>query len=115
MTDPIIIDLPIGPSVNELYPDRGGRRCKSRKYRAWLTAAGWELKLQKPVKVEGPYRLLVKLPPAMRGDCSNRIKAVEDLLVSHGITPDDRYAIASGAERCESVPAGRCHAHVRAA
>ena len=109
------IDLPIGPSLNNMFPTYGGVRRKSRKYRAWLKEAGWELKAGKPGRVEGPYRLLLKLPAKMPGDVSNRLKAVEDLLVAHGITPDDRYAISSGAERCPDVPAGRCIVQVRAA
>lgn len=31
------------------------------------------------------------LPRKMRGDISNRIKAVEDLLVELSITPDDKF------------------------
>lgn len=115
MTDPILIDLPLGPSVNNMYPTIRGRRMKSRGYKAWLDAAGWELKAQKPGRVEGPYRLVLRLPMELPSDISNHLKAVEDLLVTHRITPDDRHAHASGAERCADVPAGRCHVEVRAA
>lgn len=109
-----VLDLPIGPSVNNLYPGRGRRR-KSQHYKRWLTAAGWEIKLQKPAPISVPFTLHLKLPLKMRGDVSNRLKAVEDLLVQHAITPDDRFSMSSTASRCESVPAGRCHVTVRPA
>lgn len=101
------LDLPTPPSANNLYPGRA-RRFKSPAYKAWLVDAGLALNLQRPDRVAGPYALVLRLPAAMRGDVSNRIKAVEDLLVKHGVTPDDRHCVSSTALRCPDVAKGRC-------
>jgi Holliday junction resolvase RusA-like endonuclease len=44
----------------------------------------------------------------MRGDIDGRVKLPLDLLVSLGITDDDRHCIHALVERDPSVPAGRC-------
>lgn len=108
------LDLPLPPSLNSLYPGKERRR-KSRAYKAWLTAAGWEAKLQKVWPVSGPYTLDVRLPKAMPGDASNRIKPIEDLLVSLRLTPDDRYCQRPCATRDAAVLPGRCRVIVRTA
>lgn len=91
------LDLPLPPSVNNLYanvPKVG--RVKTKRYRTWLNAAGWELKTQRPQPVVGHYTmtLLLQRPDNRRRDCSNAIKAVEDLLVTHGILSDDSLALS---------------------
>lgn len=44
----------------------------------------------------------------MSGDCSNRIKAPEDLLVKEGLTPDDRHAELVMAHRSKAVSGVAC-------
>jgi len=82
--------LPIPPSLNNCFPTntRTGRRFKSAEYKRWEEHAGFLLQNVKAIG-GGPYALCIVLPEKMRGDISNRIKAVEDLLVAHGITSDD--------------------------
>lgn len=76
--------LPAPPSTNSLY---SGRRFKTERYKAWLEAAGWELKLQRVQPVAGAFMLSIRLP----GKCDlDNLKAVPDLLVGMGIIPDDR-------------------------
>jgi Holliday junction resolvase RusA-like endonuclease len=105
------LDLPIPPSANNLFPGQV-KRVKSTEYKAWLDAAGWEIKAQKPQPVTGPYSLRLMLPHAMQGDVSNRLKATEDLLVKHALTADDRRAMFVSAERSTLIPAGRCRVKV---
>lgn len=87
-----IINLPFPPTTNTLFFNRAGRgRIRTDRYRTWCTAAGWDLKAQKPQAIEGNYSLEIILgrPDKRRRDVSNLIKAVEDLLVEHRIVEDD--------------------------
>lgn len=90
-----VICLPMAPSTNHLFAGQK-RRYRSPEYEAWIVEAGWELKRQKPVSVAGRVSLLIEVaePKTKRAqDVTNRIKAVEDLLVSHGVIQgdDQRY------------------------
>ncbi len=84
--------LPVPPSVNALYANVPGvGRITSGRYKGWQTQAGWEILVQKPRRIAGPYTLTITLPRPVRGDVSNRIKACEDILVKHRVTDDDRH------------------------
>ncbi len=111
----IDLDLPIPPSVNKTHAKASdGQVYRRAHYRAWIKAAGLEIiavRSKLPVKGlrTGPYGLRVRWHPHMLGDCSNRIKALEDFLVLMRITPDDRYerhlsvgysAAVPGPQRC---------------
>ncbi|WP_300396377.1 hypothetical protein [Henriciella sp.] len=80
--------LPIPPSVNGMFPGKA-RRHKSADYKAWIEHAGWVLETARIPPVIGPFALHIRLPVKMRGDIGNREKAISDLLVKHGVTPDD--------------------------
>lgn len=104
--------LPIPPSANGLFrnpPRRGMRRPLTEEYKAWRWYAHVALKghVYDPI-VSGKWRMTLRLPRAMRGDCSNRIKAIEDFLVAHKITPDDRHDDHPEALRDDDVPMGKC-------
>lgn len=86
-----IVRLPLCPSTNGLFVNAGKRRILSKPYKAWRTEAGYALNLHRiqpfgKLKIE----LEISVCEAMQGDASNRIKAVEDLIVDHGIIDDDR-------------------------
>lgn len=101
------------PSVNNLFRNAGKKRVPTKEYTAWKQAAGWELVSQRPAKIEGAYsfRLLVRGHPGGRSDLSNRIKAIEDLLVSHGVVTDDRWCASLVVDWSKSV-AG-CEVEIR--
>ena len=82
--------LPFPPSVNGLFAGKS-RRFKSRAYRSWITAAGWEIARQRVRAAPGPVDISIALrPPDKRGrDADNYIKAILDLIVSHSLLPDD--------------------------
>ena len=81
------------PSANNLFATGPRGRFKSKHYKGWLEAAGWELKQQKPGHVAGPYAMTVTAGRvAKRRDLSNLLKALEDILVAHGVVEDDALA-----------------------
>ena len=102
------VTLPLPPSTNNLFKTAGKRRTKSQEYRIWIEAAGWALKQDRLSPVTGPFAFLLALPRGMPGDCSNRIKAPEDLLVAHKLTPDDRHSDLVLAYRCNAVSGAAC-------
>jgi crossover junction endodeoxyribonuclease RusA len=90
----ISLTLPLPPSTNSLYRNvRGKGRVKTQRYQTWLNAAGWHVKEQRPKPIKGPVIIHIKLDLRNKGrkDCSNYIKALEDLLVSHKLIADDSW------------------------
>lgn len=81
----------IPPSTNNLYanvPRRG--RVKTERYRTWLQAAGWDMKRYHNVRWNEPVYLAIVIGKLRaNADVSNRVKAIEDLLVAHRIIPGD--------------------------
>lgn len=104
------IALPLVPSLNNAYATnkRTGRRFVVKKVRDWKEDAGWQILIAKPPRITGPYELTLYLPEKTRGDISNRIKIVEDLLVEHGLTPDDREAAGVSVFRTPLAEPGSC-------
>ena len=95
MDDPVCrLVLPIPPSTNNLFRSgsRGGRY-KTEAYKAWLDAAGWEIKLQRPPALHPPLRtclkVLVEAPVGQNRDIDNLLKPVLDVLVKMGVIADD--------------------------
>lgn len=81
----------VPPSTNGLYANVAGRgRVKTERYRTWLQAVGWDMNRYHNHKWAEPVYLTIAIGK-LRGsaDVSNRVKAVEDLLVAHGIIPGD--------------------------
>jgi hypothetical protein len=112
----LILTLPIPPSVNAAYanvPFIG--RVKTKAYRRWLKQADAYYMTQKRrlIPVTGHCIVTVRLPEAMRGDVSNRIKIAEDYLVSRELTSDDTNNVRVAAERAAHVPIGFCEIEVR--
>jgi Holliday junction resolvase RusA-like endonuclease len=103
------LDLPIPPSVNAAYRNVPGRgRVATDVLKQWKWDAGWELKAQVHIPVIGPYAIQILVPEEMPGDIDNRCKAAIDLLVAHGITPDDKFMRRVSSERSADVAFGRC-------
>ena len=91
MSRSVFINLPFPPSANGLYANRKGGRYRTKRYETWANAAGWDIKEQKPKRLEGRYHitLMVERKDNRKRDLSNLIKAVSDLLVEHQIIQDD--------------------------
>src|SRR5262245_15316588 len=96
MNAPILIfKLPAPPTVNNLYlttaSTRGRRRVRSRRYKAWLTEAGWEVQRQRNGCIGGPWEIDIALPAGLKGDTDNYAKPLLDLLVKHRVVDDDKH------------------------
>ncbi len=90
----LVIELPMPPSSNNMFATdkKSGRRFRTAEYSGWLLEAGYRLKAQRPPLMAGKVAILIEVEEpktARRQDCSNRIKAVEDLLVSHRVIQGD--------------------------
>lgn len=106
--------LPTPPSLNALTKNVYGKgRSKTKDYDQWLWDAGWELKRQRPKCVTGEYALDLFVPPSTRDVDNHCAKAVGDLLVKHGVTPDDKHARRVATEVVESLPPGEVQCIVR--
>ena len=105
--------LPKPPALNNLFFNVPGKgRAKSDDYKRWRSAAGWELKRQRPRIVTGEYALDIFVPKSRR-DADSWAKSVCDLLVEHGVTPDDKHARRVATEVIETLPADEVHCIVR--
>lgn len=89
----IVITLPLSPTSNNLYATgRNGRRFRSKEYDAWILEAGWALATYRVPKQVGKVSIMIEVrepPTARREDVASREKGAIDLLVRHGIIPDD--------------------------
>lgn len=101
------ITLPYPPTTNNLYRNAGKKRVKSEGYKAWLTEAGWTVKVQRPVAILGRYRLaLIAFAPDRRArDVDNLLKPVSDLLKACGVIEEDSLAKSVSAEWSDLEPA----------
>lgn len=81
-------------SVNAMYRAfASGKRItsiKSKQYRDFIEAAGFELAAQKPPCVKGAYGVKIVLQKGCRLDIDNSVKAWLDLLALYGVTENDR-------------------------
>jgi hypothetical protein len=109
------LSLPLPPSTNHLFATVGRKRIRTAKYNSWARNAGTVAKIARPSPVCGKFALQIGLPFDMPGDISNRIKAVEDLLVDLKFTDDDRHCVRVVVERNAAVPKGFCVVSVEVA
>jgi Holliday junction resolvase RusA-like endonuclease len=109
-----IFNLPLPPSTNNLFFNVGNRRAPSNAYVAWTKHAGHELMSQRNSSnnIVGAYELLISVSKKCRGDIDNRIKAISDLLVKHGLVQDDSLADSVKIYRCALVADKRCHVSI---
>lgn len=105
MTEPLTLVLAMPPSTNNLFANsKAGGRFKTKSYRAWLAEAGWQLATQARRQFPGDVTLEMRFGPRQpNADCSNKIKAVEDILVTHGVLVDDRHVVKVSAEWAPDV------------
>lgn len=91
--------MPGPPSVNDLFVEARNKygRAKTHDYQSWIRRAQQELLLQKPKRHEG--KVVLAFFHGMRSvlaDCSNYVKAAEDLLVTMGIIEGDNAKTVQG-------------------
>ena len=112
----ITIDLP--PSANALKRPGKRRFVATANYKLWQALAGWQILALHDRGVGQPVRGEItggiQVPTKMRGDIDNRIKGILDLLVSMGLTDDDKLVQRVWIGRSEVVPAGKARVRVEA-
>lgn len=104
-------EISVGPSVNSMYRNVPGvGRVKSTAYKKWAKIAMFEMMAQRklPLPVP-PVCLTIRLPDSNgRGDLSNRVKCLEDLLVRMGMISDDNDKIIRKLVVEVGAAKGRC-------
>lgn len=105
-----MIRLAMPPSTNHLFANRKkGGRFVTKEYKLWRTIAGYALLAQRPTKFKGDVILNLRFGPRIaNADVTNRIKPVEDLLVTMGVIEDDRFVVSclaawADVEGCEVI------------
>lgn len=99
----LTLDLPMPPSVNKIWSLKGGKNgvYVSKPYKKWREEANalcMQFRWHKE-RIAGPFAVWVTLDRAQRnGDLDNRLKAILDFLHTAGITDDDSYCEALGAD-----------------
>lgn len=82
----------VPPSTNNLYTNVPGRgRVKTKRYKAWINAAGWDFKGKG--YIDGPFTCIITIDRSKRharADIDNKIKAVLDLLQAYSMIENDR-------------------------
>ncbi len=109
-------DLPIPPSSNNMFFNTGRGRAITPEYKAWREEAGLMLRRQKPVAFVGRASLPIEIDEAAcsaSSDVTNRVKAVEDLLVSHGILRDDSRKYVKTVTSSWETGIGACRVTVK--
>lgn len=112
----LVLTLRLPPSVNALYRNVAKvGRVKTAAYRQWVQAAHYSIIAQAfpPRLVEPPYSVSIRLPLRMRGDVSNRVKAIEDALVKAGVMTDDSRVYALNVRRDDEIAADTCKVTVQ--
>ena len=87
----VILMLPPPPTLNNLFFNIKHGRAPSKRYKAWQTEAGWELKRQRIGCIGGPWEADIALPRGLTGDLDNYAKPILDLLVTHRVVDDDKF------------------------
>jgi hypothetical protein len=105
--------LPIPPSLNNMFVNmarKSGGRVRSRDYKKWATDAGWLIKddQKRQAPIFGRFAVALLISEKESGDADNRFKAIGDLLVSYGVTEDDKLNDMPLTMRCSSVARGTC-------
>lgn len=100
-TEGVTIELPMPPSSNNLFVNAwGNQRGRTQEYQAWAKAAGRKLDTYGLSPCTGLVRLKMTIHGGkgfpISSDLSNRWKAIEDLLVTHGILKDDNVQYVVG-------------------
>ena len=111
MTTPLIIDLPLPPSTNNLYYNVQGKgRVKSREYRKWQESV--VLRFRNIGWFEDAVSVHIRVPHDRRRDIDNYAKPILDALVNHGVIRDDRYVDYLTVEKSKVQEKKMCNVQV---
>lgn len=99
------VTLPIPPSVNNLFATVGGKRVRSRAYKAWLkNVEGPLLEMQIPSKFPVIISVVVFGRLKTNRDLDNLLKPVGDAMVTCNVLPGDsvRHICGWRVDYCET-------------
>lgn len=107
--------LPIPPSLNNMFHNARGKgkagRIKTTAYKRWFDQAGWMIKADRSAtgcQIYGRFAAVLLISDKESGDADNRFKAIGDLLVSYGVTEDDKKNHAPLTMRSPSIARETC-------
>ena len=87
MTD-CVFEMPVPPSLNNIYKNAGRIRVKTRGYIAWKASAVVAVERQHIEPFTCPVVVDISVPER-RGDIDNRAKPVLDVMTAAGVITDD--------------------------
>lgn len=87
----LLTNISVPPALNNLFVNiPGGGRATSQRYKAWRTAAGFEVMAQRPVGLRGPVEVTVTIEDgASKADVDGLLKGPIDLLVYMSLIEGD--------------------------
>jgi Holliday junction resolvase RusA-like endonuclease len=90
----IVLDLPVPPSVNNLFKNlrKGKGRARTPEYLKWIIMAGWHIQVARQSPITGPVCVFLETKDNLRRDSDGYWKALLDLLVTHRLIDSDRCA-----------------------
>jgi len=101
--------IAVPPALNNLFANAGKEgRVKTPRYRAWRTAAGWEIKCQRPRRLAGPVDITITIQDgASKADIDGLLKGPIDLLVDLNLIDGDGPTVVRSVKgmygTCESM------------
>lgn len=102
--------IPIPPSLNNMFQNARGKeksgRIKTFAYKQWSEKAGWMIMADRSAtgcQIHGRFAVALLISEKESGDADNRFKAIGDLLVSYGVTEDDKKNYAPLIMRSPSI------------
>lgn len=108
-----VLTITTPPSVNALFANSKTGRIKSSDYAKWRRLASQELMIQRPKSIPGFVSISLyhatkrtSTGKIRKADCSNFIKAVEDVLVEMRVIEDDSFVRAIFSCWAEGMEAG---------
>lgn len=111
----IVLSMP--PSTNNMFVNVAGKgRVKSKEYVSWSRTAAMVIMAQRVRKFTVPVRIKIEVnnPRGLGFDLDNRIKAIQDALVTSGILIDDSAKWVRGVEICVVESGAECTVIVEA-
>lgn len=82
--------LPVPPSTNNLFANKGRKRIRADGYEAWRNEAlAMLIHQQRARPFPTPCIITINVSDSVNGDADNRMKACLDILVTARVIPDD--------------------------
>ncbi|MBX3533386.1 MAG: RusA family crossover junction endodeoxyribonuclease [Xanthobacteraceae bacterium] len=106
--------LPVPPSLNNIYRNAGKRRIKTKEYEAWCLECDWELaRLKPPAFSLGRVDVSIYLAmPRRPSDIDNRIKPLMDSLQRCEVIRGDDNRFVRSVRAAWSEEESKCRLHI---